>query len=177
MKSRIIHKEQRVGVFVDVQNMYYSAKNLNDAKVSFSEVLKEAVNGRNLVRAFAYVIKAEVGAEQDFFDALAGQGYEIREKELQVFAGGAKKGDWDVGLSMDAIRLAEKVDTIVLITGDGDFAALVDYLQNNKGCRVEVLAFERTTSSKLIEVSDEFVDLSKDLKRYLINAKRIPNTD
>jgi len=172
MKSRIIQKEQRVGVFVDVQNMYYSAKNLYDAKVSFSEALKEAVNGRKLVRAFAYVIKAEVGAEQDFFDALAGQGYEIREKELQVFAGGAKKGDWDVGLSMDAIRLAEKVDTIVLITGDGDFAALADYLQNNKGCRVEVLAFERTTSSKLIEVADEFVDMSKDLKRYLINAKR-----
>lgn len=177
MKSRIIHKEQRVGVFVDVQNMYYSAKNLYDAKVSFSEVLKEAVNERSLVRAFAYVIKAEVGAEQDFFDALASQGYEVREKELQIFAGGAKKGDWDVGLSMDAIRLAEKVDTIVLITGDGDFGALVDYLQNNKGCRVEVLAFERTASSKLIEVADEFVDLSKDLKRYLINAKRLQKTD
>ena len=172
IKKRIVHKEQRVGVFVDVQNMYYSAKNLFDAKVSFSEVLKEAVNGRRLVRAFAYVIKAEVGAEQDFFDALASQGYEVRQKELQIFGGGEKKGDWDVGLSMDAIRLAEKVDTVVLVTGDGDFAALADYLQNNKGCRVEVLAFEKTTSSKLIDEVDEFVDLGRDLKRYLIRNDR-----
>ncbi|MFA6982090.1 MAG: NYN domain-containing protein, partial [Patescibacteria group bacterium] len=79
------HKEQRVAVFVDIQNMYYSAKNLYSAKVNFAHVLSEGVAGRKLVRAFAYVIKADVGAEKDFFDALEKIGFEVREKDLQIF--------------------------------------------------------------------------------------------
>ncbi len=71
------HKEQRVGVFLDVQNMYYSAKNLFGSKVDFGKVLKEAVGPRKLVRAFAYVIKADVGAEKEFFEALAQRGFEV----------------------------------------------------------------------------------------------------
>src|SRR3989339_947978 len=111
------HKAQRVGVFVDVSNMYYSAKNLYGAKVDFGKVLLAAVSDRNLVRAFAYVIKADVGAEKEFFDALEKRGFEVRMKDLQIFYGGAKKGDWDVGMSMDAVRIADKVDVIVLVTG------------------------------------------------------------
>jgi len=153
------HESQRVAVFVDVANMYYSAKNLYDgAKVNFGQVLARAVSGRQLVRAMAYVIRAEVGEEQAFYEALEKQGYEVRAKDLQVFPGGAKKGDWDVGMSIDAIRAADKLDTIVLVTGDGDFVSLVDYLQNNKGCRVEVIAFRRTCSGKLAEEADDFFE-------------------
>ncbi|MFW6143736.1 MAG: NYN domain-containing protein [Patescibacteria group bacterium] len=163
------HESQRVGIFVDVQNMYYSAKNLYDgAKVDFGEILKAAVSKRQLIRALAYVIRAEVGEEQAFYDALEKQGYEVMAKDLQVFAGGAKKGDWDVGMAVDAIRAADKLDTIVLVTGDGDFASLVDYLQNNKGCRVEVIAFGRTCSSKLVEEADDFLDLDENSDKFLI---------
>ena len=164
-------KEQRVGVFVDVQNMYYSAKNLYHSTLNFGEVLSAAVNNRNLIRAFTYVIKADVGKEKDFFEALEAQGYEVRAKDLQIFSGGAKKGDWDVGLTIDAVTLAAKIDVAVLVAGDGDYVPLVRYLQNNQGCKVEILAFKQTTSSALIEASDKFTDLGENPKRFLVNYK------
>lgn len=161
------HKEQRVGVFVDVQNMYYSAKNLFNAKVNFGKVLSDGVSGRKLVRAFAYVIKADVGAEQDFFDALAKIGYEVRAKELQTFYGGAKKGDWDVGLCMDAVRMMPKIDVLVLVSGDGDYQDLLEYARS-QGVRTEVIAFAKTASHKLLDEAEEFLDMSKESRKYLI---------
>jgi uncharacterized LabA/DUF88 family protein len=164
----IKHSDQRVGVLVDVSNMYHSAKNLYKKRVNFDEILKTAVAGRKLIRAIAYVIKAENEDELNFFEALSQQGFEVKMKDLQIFSGGAKKADWDVGISVDAIKLAEKLDVIVLVTGDGDFITLVNYLQNNKGCLVEVMAFRQTASSRLIEDVDDFINLS-DSKKYLIN--------
>lgn len=158
------HKGQRVAVFVDIQNMYYSGKNLFGRKVNFGLLLKKAVFGRELVRAMAYVIKADIPDEKNFYDALNNIGYEVKSKDLQIFYGGHKKGDWDVGIAMDTIRMAPKVDTIVLISGDGDFAELVVYLQG-LGCRVEVIGFEKTTSSKLIGVADDFTPIDR---KYLI---------
>ncbi len=155
----IKHKEQRVGVLVDVSNMYHSAKNLYKRNVNFSEVLKNAVASRKLIRAIAYAIKTKGGEEDAFLGALGKQGFEVKVKDLQIFFSGAKKADWDVGISVDAIKLAEKLDVIVLVTGDGDYVPLVEYLQNTKGCLVEVLAFKKTCSSKLIEIADDFVDL------------------
>src|SRR3989344_2322647 len=161
------HKEQRVGVFVDVSNMYYSAKNLYQAKVDFRKVLATAVARRRLIRAFAYVIKADVGAEKDFFDALSLQGFEVRTKELQTFYGGAKKGDWDVGICMDAIRLMDKIDVMVLVSGDGDYVDLLDYARS-RGVRTEVIAFGRNTSGKLIEEADDYTDMDKASAAFLI---------
>ncbi len=160
--------EQRVGVLVDVANMYYSAKNIHGSRVNFGKILEDAVGERQLVRALAYVIKADSPDEQKFFDALDKQGFELKMKDLQVFAGGAKKGDWDVGITVDAIKLADRLDTIVLVAGDGDYIPLVRYLQEAKGCRVEVIAFQESTSLKLREVSDKFIDLSSDKKKYLL---------
>lgn len=165
------HKEQRLGVFVDVANMYHSAKNLHNARVNFKEVLKTAVAGRKLIRAMAYVIKSKSIEEEGFFEALSNQGFEVKQKDLQIFLSGVKKADWDVGLAMDAIRLADKVDVVVLVTGDGDFIPLVSYLKENKGCLVEIIAFGETTSSKLIEVADDFVDLSQDKGKYLLRSR------
>lgn len=167
----IKHKEQRVGVFIDVANMYHSAKNLYGAKVNFSEILKIAVSGRKLIRAIAYVIKSQTGEEEGFFEALEKQGFEIKSKDLQIFAGGAKKADWDVGLAMDAIKLASRLDSVVLVTGDGDFTPLVSYLKENKGCQVEVIAFGKTTSAKLLEIADDFTNLDSN-SRYLISGQR-----
>lgn len=163
----IKHKEQRVGVLVDVSNMYHSAKNLYNKKVNFRELLKAAIAERKLIRATAYAIKTESEEEMPFFEALSKQGFEVKMKDLQVFTGGAKKGDWDVGIAMDAIRLGDKLDVIVLVSGDGDFLPLVSYLQNNKGCLVEIIGFRQTTSSALIEAADDFLNLSED-KRFLL---------
>ena len=166
------HKQQRVGVFVDVQNMYYSAKNMYNAKVNFTEILKEAVGNRSLIRAIAYCIKADVKDEKNFFDRLEKIGFEVKAKDLQIFPGGAKKGDWDIGIAMDTIELAPKLDAIILISGDGDFCPLVQHLRSALGCRVEVIAFGRTASSKLIEDADSFFDLEKNKKKFLIPSKR-----
>lgn len=163
----IKHQEQRVGVFIDVQNLYYSAKNLFNAKVNFAAILKTAVYDRKLIRAIAYVIKAQNQDEQKFFEALDKQGFEVKMKDLQVFYGGHKKGDWDIGIAMDIIRLSTKIDVVVLITGDGDFIPLVEYLRNH-GQYIELMAFSESASSALIKEADEFTDLSADRKKYLI---------
>ena len=163
----IKHKEQRVGVLVDVSNMYHSAKNLYHKRVNFKEVLKETVSGRKLIRAIAYVIRTETEEETPFFEALSQQGFEVKMKDLQIFAGGAKKADWDVGIAMDAIKLANNLDVIILVSGDGDYLPLLDYLQNTTGCLIEVAGFRQTTSSKLIEEADDFVNLSED-KKFLL---------
>jgi len=167
LSSTTKHKEQRVGFFVDVQNMYYSAKNLYQSKVDFGKLLDDSVADRKLIRAYAYVIKADVGAEKEFFEALHKRGYEVREKELQTFYGGAKKGDWDVGLCMDAVRLLPKIDVLILVSGDGDYTDLLSYARS-QGVRTEIVAFSQTASKKLVEESDEFLDISKNIKRFLI---------
>ncbi|MBI5071944.1 NYN domain-containing protein [Candidatus Falkowbacteria bacterium] len=166
----VTYKEQRVGVFIDVQNMYYSAKNLYNAKVNFGNILETAVGNRKLIRAIAYVVKTKTGEEKVFFEALEKLGLETREKELMIYDG-AKKADWDVGICIDSIALAERLDVIVIVSGDGDFIPLVQYLKMNKGCRVESMAFRETTSTKLVETVDNFVDLSQDKRRYLISGR------
>ena len=160
-------KEQRVEVLIDVQNLYHSAKNLYHARVNFQEVLKNAVAGRKFIRAFGYVIRTKTGEETPFFDALSKIGIETRVKDLQEFYGGAKKADWDVGIVIDAIRTAPGVDVVVLASGDGDFIALVEYLKN-MGKRVEVVAFGRSTSGKLKESADEFIDLDDEVAKFLL---------
>jgi len=163
----IKHLGQRVALLIDVQNLYHSAKNLYNAKVNFQEILKIATSRRNLIRAFAYVVKTKTGEEKSFFDALTNLGLEIKVRDLQEYYSGLKKADWDVGITVDAIRISPSVDTIVLASGDGDFLQLVEYLKN-QGKRVEVVAFGRTTSSKLKEAVDEFIDMEKSTKKYLL---------
>ncbi len=181
----IKHKGQRVAIFIDIQNLYHSAKNLYNARVDFEKVVELAVSKRNIIRAFAYVVRTKTGEEQPFFDALTNLGIEIRVKDLQEFHGGLKKGDWDVGIAVDAIRMSPEMDAIVLITGDGDFIPLVEYLKN-QGKRVEVIAFARSASSRLKESADEFIDLEQNSKKFLIfnpaiqkggkRGRRNPNT-
>lgn len=166
------HPEQRVGVFIDVQNMYYSAKNLFGMKVNFGNIVKEAVGARKLIRAIAYVVRTESKDEQPFFEALYNLGIETREKDLQVFNTGMKKADWDVGLTVDAIRLAPSLDAIVIVSGDGDYLPLVEYLQKSSGKQVEIVAFGETTSSRLVEEADDFVDLSLEKEKFLIQDPR-----
>lgn len=165
----IKHKAQRVAIFIDVQNMYHSAKNLYNRRVNFREILKTAVAGRQLIRAFGYVVRTESGEEKHFFEALERVGIETREKDLQVYYGGMKKADWDVGMAVDAIRLSNSVEVIIVVSGDGDFIPLVEYLKN-QGKQTEVIAFGKSASAKLKEIADDFVDLCENPDIYLLKS-------
>ncbi|MBI4143868.1 NYN domain-containing protein [Candidatus Woesearchaeota archaeon] len=162
------NKAQRVGVFVDVQNMYYSGRGLYNSRVNFSTLLKDAVRGRTLIRAIAYVVRTEDLSKEEFFKALQQIGFELKIKELQTFADGSKKADWDIGIAMDMIELANKLDVLILVSGDGDFVPLVKHLQHATGCRAEVMAFGRSSNKVLKESCDAFIDMDVNSKKYLL---------
>jgi len=199
MKQDIRHSNQRVGIFVDVQNLYHSAKNLYHGRVNYAELMKHLVGDRQLIRAMAYVVKSEgvepqrgertpvrplkhaddenggsgsggMSSEAAFFEALEKAGLELRMKDLQIYAGGMKKADWDVGMAVDAIRMSEFLDVIILVTGDGDFIPLVDYLKWGNGRLVEVAAFRRSASSKIQEAADRFINI-EDIPRAIMRSR------
>jgi len=166
----IKHPDQRIGIFVDTQNMYHSARNLFNSRVNFKEILRQATAGRKLISAVAYVITSPTKEEAAFFEAMEKSGFKIKTKDLQIFPGGAKKADWDVGIAMDAIKLSPRLDVIILVSGDGDYVPMVEYLQNH-GLQVEVIAFGESSSKSLREAADDFIDLSQDQKRFLMKIK------
>lgn len=167
----IRNQDQRVGVFVDVQNLYYSARNIYKARIKFNEVLNAAVADRKLIRAIAYVVEANMPEEESFFEALEKAGFEVKRKELQTFAGGHQKGDWDVGIAMDIVKLMNKLDVVVLCSGDGDYAPLLEYLQMS-GQFTETVAFGKSCSGKIKELTDFFIDLDENPKKYLMPIRK-----
>ena len=169
----ITYEDQRVAVFIDTQNMYYSARNLFGQKVNFGNIVETAREGRQLVRATAYVVATKTGDESAFFEALKKTGIETKEKHLMEYLSGFKNADWEVGITVDVMSMLGRVDTIVLVSGDGDFTHLAQYVQNH-GCRFEVMSFRETTSSQLVEVADRYTNLSDDKNRYLMGRSRRP---
>lgn len=158
----IKHKEQRVGIFIDIQNLYHSSKNLFQARVNYKELIKKLIAGRKVIRTIGYVVKTETTlGESSFFEALEKSGVELRMKDIQVFASGMKKADWDIGMAVDAIRMANSIDVVILVTGDGDFVPAVEYLKWGLGKIVEVAAFGRSASARLKESADEFINLDE----------------
>lgn len=168
--SIIKHNSQRVGVFIDAQNLYHTAKHLYAKRVHFGKVVEAIVGDRQLVRAIAYVITSEAGDEQSFFEALQKAHIETKTKDLQIFADGSKKADWDVGIAVDMITMAKRLDSVILLSGDGDFVPALKYIQNALGVQVEVAAFERSTSQSLIEQADSFLDLGSDQRQFLFST-------
>ncbi|MFP3872335.1 MAG: NYN domain-containing protein [Candidatus Natronoplasma sp.] len=162
-----IYKDQRIGIFVDVQNMYYSAKNLYNTKVDFEGLLKKAKQNRKVIRAVAYAIESETPDEENFFDVLEEIGYEVKKKKLKTYYGGAKKGDWDMGIAIDALKISNKLDVVALVTGDGDFTHLVNHLQAG-GCRVEIIAFEESAAKELKEAANNFINMSDNQDAFLM---------
>jgi len=163
----VTHPAQRVGVLADAQNLYHTAQSLHSRNVDYDALLSAAVGDRSLVRALAYVIRADVPEEESFFDALEAIGFETKIKEIRTFGDGSKKADWDVGMSLDAVTLADHVDTVVLCTGDGDFARLCSHLRH-EGVRVEAMAFHESTAENLVDATDAFVDLSERPEEFLL---------
>lgn len=155
-------QHQRIRVFVDVQNMFYSAKNQYNAKLNMARLLEAAVGGRQLIRAIAYVVESPEIDQSHFLALLRESGYEVKSKQLRVRPDGSAKGDWDMGIAIDTLSLADRLDTIVLVSGDGDFADLVKCLQA-RGVRVEVYAFPYSTAEELRSAADQFHEIGPDL--------------
>jgi hypothetical protein len=120
---------QRVAVLVDVQNMFYSAKHQYRAKLNFAKLLDGAVQGRQLIRAIAYIVQTPDIDQTNFINMLQQTGYEVKSKRLRLRPDGTAKGDWDMGMAIDAISLADRLDSLVLVSGDGDFVDLVNMLK------------------------------------------------
>ena len=151
----------RVGIFVDVQNIFYAAKQFN-ARLDFEKLLKVAVGNRRLVRATAYVVQSPEVDQSGFISMLGQKGYEIRQKDLRLRSDGSAKGDWDMGMAIDVMELVEKLDVIVLVTGDGDFVSLVNLIKTI-GPRVEVISFLHNTARDLIQSVDLYTQIEEAL--------------
>jgi len=162
-----IHPNQRVAVLADAQNLYHTAQSVYSRNIDYSALLEKAVQDRELTRAIAYVIRADADDEESFFEALVDIGFETKIKAIRTFADGSQKADWDIGMSLDAVTLAKKVDTVVLCTGDGDFSRLCSHLRH-EGVRVEVMGFEESTADQLVEAADSFVDMSEREEVFLL---------
>ncbi|MEF8776901.1 MAG: NYN domain-containing protein [Haloarculaceae archaeon] len=162
-----VHPSQRVAVLADSQNLYHTGQSLYSRNIDYAGLLEATVDGRQLTRAIAYVIRADAPEEETFFDALVDIGFETRIKDIKTFQDGTKKADWDVGMSLDAVSLAPHVDSLVLCTGDGDFARLCRYLKH-EGVKIEAASFGESTAEELVEAVDDFTDLSQDTDRFLL---------
>ncbi|MEF8780805.1 MAG: NYN domain-containing protein [Haloferacaceae archaeon] len=162
-----IHSNQRVAVLADSQNLYHTAQSRYSRNIDYTQLLSRAVQDRELVRAIAYVIRADSPEEESFFEALEDIGFETKIKDIKTFADGSKKADWDVGLSLDAVTLANHVDVVVLCTGDGDFSRLCSHLRH-MGVRVEAMGFGSSTADELVDAADSFLDLSDREEVFLL---------
>jgi uncharacterized LabA/DUF88 family protein len=170
----------KVGVFVDTQNLYHSARDYYERTVNFESLLREAVAGRELLRAVAYVVEREADTSAwPFIYKLSTLGYKVRRMHLQVHhttdAGRTIwEGNWDMGICADMIRLMDHLDIIVLGSGDGDFMDILEVLME-RGKRVEVIAFKETTAQRLIDGVDKFTHLPELDQPFMPNRERSSN--
>jgi uncharacterized LabA/DUF88 family protein len=158
-----VNLSQRLGIFVDVQNMFYSAKQFHQGKIDYGRLLREITGQRQLIRAIAYIVQKSDINQDSFYSALQNLGYDLKIRELRArpdaeAKGIVAKGSWETGLSIDALSMAGKLDTIALVAGDGDYVPLAENLKL-RGCRVEVYSFERSTASELIRAADQFIPI------------------
>ncbi len=170
-----VGRAERVAVFVDGANLYHSIKSYYKGVLDYDRLLRAAVGDRRLLRATFYIVEKQEADEaqganssaRSFVYNLNKFGYKVRSKPLVVHEtvnpDGEKtvshKGDWDIGIVVDMMRLAEHADAYVLVSGDGDYVEAVEYLQSEKGIRVEVMSAAQCTSQALLDVCDKHTDL------------------
>lgn len=150
---------ERVSVFIDVQNMYYAARQLK-GKLDFDALLQAAVRERRLIQASAYVVETKEIDQSGFIAMLQQRAIEVRRKTLKIRSDGSMKGDWDMEMALDILDAAPRVDVVVLVSGDGDFTSLVNRVKRI-GPRVEVIGFPRNTAKSLLEAADRFQPLDR----------------
>jgi uncharacterized LabA/DUF88 family protein len=152
---------EKVAIFVDVQNIYYTVKERFNRHFNYSIFFEKATSGRKLVKATAYAIDRGDEKQIKFQQILKNLGFEIKLKPYIQRNDGSTKGDWDVGITVDMLDIADKVQVIVLASGDGDFDIAVQQLRNKHHVNVEVFGVGHLTASSLIEVSTRFVPINE----------------
>ena len=159
--SKIIKKET-IALFVDSQNLYYSARMGYAAKVNYEKLLRLITGTRNLIKAYAYIVQPPEGDVKPFATSLERIGYIVKTKDVRTRANGSAKANWDMGMALDILGIIDRVDTIVLASGDGDFVPLVDFIKG-KSKRVEIFAFPDNTAYDLKEKADRFEPLGENV--------------
>ncbi|MBC8289428.1 MAG: NYN domain-containing protein [Planctomycetes bacterium] len=153
----------RVAVFVDVQNVYYTVKQIYGCHFDYRAFWDQVTAGREVVRAFAYAIDRKAQKQIQFQQILESIGFEVKLKPFIQRSDGSAKGDWDVGITLDMIELANEVDVAVLASGDGDFDLAVRKLRDAHGVEVEVYGARKLTAGSLIQAATRFVPIEQHL--------------
>jgi uncharacterized LabA/DUF88 family protein len=154
--------QPRVGVFVDVQNMFYAAKDRFERRVDYIKLLDLIVGPRQLVAAYVYIVQIPEIKQGNFISLLEHNGYTIRSKDLRLRGDGSAKGDWDVGIAVDVVSMLGMLDVVILASGDGDFCPLAELIKQQHK-RIEVVAFEHNTSMDLQAMADQFFPIGEEL--------------
>ncbi|ALS99598.1 NYN domain-containing protein [Lacimicrobium alkaliphilum] len=155
--------EEKVLILADVQNLYYTTRDACSRNFDYNQFWAQATAGRKVVKAFAYAIDRGDQKQRQFQNILRAIGFELRLKPFIQRADGSAKGDWDVGITLDAMDYADQVDTVVLASGDGDFAILAERIQQKYGCRVEVYGVPKLTAAALINAATQFIPVEGEL--------------
>lgn len=153
----------KVSILVDVQNIYYTTKQAYGRNFNYKKFWAQATNNRKVVKAVAYAIDRGDEKQIQFQNILKSIGFEIKLKPFIQRSDGSAKGDWDVGLALDAIEYAELSDTVVLVTGDGDFDLLAQRIIEKKNATVEVYGVKQLTADSLINAASLFFPIEADL--------------
>ena len=161
-RARITENQPAVGVFVDVQNMFYAAKDRYAGRLDYIKLLDLIVGPRKLILAYAYVVQIPEINQAGFLSLLEHNGYTIKSKDLRLRGDGSAKGDWDVGITIDVVSRLDALDVVILASGDGDFCALAETIKQQQK-RIEVVAFEHNTSMDLLRAADQFFPIGDDL--------------
>ena len=154
---------ETVSILVDVQNVYYTTKQAYGRNFDYNKFWAKATRGRQVVNATAYAIDSGNEKQRQFQNILKAIGFEVKLKPYIQRSDGSAKGDWDVGIALDAMEYAETSDTIVLVSGDGDFDLLVDRVRTKHSSSVEVYGVEVLTAASLIKAADRFISIEPNL--------------
>jgi uncharacterized LabA/DUF88 family protein len=154
---------KKVAIFVDVQNIYYTAKQTFGRNFDYNKFWSKATTDREVVKAVAYAIERGDQKQREFQNILRAIGFEVKLKPFIQRSDGSAKGDWDVGITIDAMEYADSADVVILVSGDGDFDLLVNKLRVDRGKRVEVYGVSKLTAASLMNAASEFMPIDTDL--------------
>src|SRR3984957_8377577 len=154
---------EKVAVFVDVQNVYYTTRQQFSRHFDYNKFWAEVTRGRRVVKAIAFAIERDDEKQRQFQNILRAIGFEVKLRPYIQRNDGSAKGDWDVGITLDVLEYAPEADVVVLVSGDGDFDLLVQKVRGKHGVSVEVYGVAELTAASLIRAADRFVPIKDDL--------------
>ena len=154
---------EKVNIFVDVQNIYYTTKQIYKSHFNYNAFWKRVTSNREVVKAIAYGIDRGDEKQKQFQNILRGIGFELKLKPFIQRSDGSAKGDWDVGITIDVMEYAKDADVVVLASGDGDFDLLMSKIRNDFGVSAEVYGVADLTARSLINASSKFTPIESEL--------------